>query len=47
MELKTEIIKLCKEDSNFRSELKYLLDIDDIETELEYQKNSLKMNKST
>lgn len=34
MKLKKEILKLCREDLNFKNEIKYLLEIDDIEDEM-------------
>lgn len=35
MDLKKEFLKLLKEDVEFRNEVKYLLDLDDIEREIE------------
>lgn len=35
MEIKKEIIKLLKEDIEFRNEIKYILNITEIENELE------------
>lgn len=47
MEIKKEIIKLLKEDLEFRNEMKYILNITEIENELEdieiKMKNHLKL----
>jgi len=41
MELKNQILKLLKEDWEFRKEVKYILEIDDIENEI----NNMKLKK--
>lgn len=39
MELKKEILKLLKEDSEFRNEVKFLLDVDDLERRVDSIEN--------